>query len=228
MPPITRPELSSMDGSGLLSKLPASLKLFSDARRQTRLHCVPPSHFQVPCSKGPKYLSVIDSYTPIAQVFRGTLRRQLLIAYEAQRLGHGPHPAPTDADLDAVCAELKRLTPRPGLVESLQRLKQAGFHVWAVSNGAAANTQGLYKAAAEAASVSLTDIGLEVFSTDEVKKAKPDLEVVRPGLTALWAVKSLLAQYHAARKRANIQDGDEAWFVAAHSWSVHPAYINDV
>jgi FMN phosphatase YigB (HAD superfamily) len=151
-----------------------------------------------------QYLALADNYTTISKVFRGTLKRQLLIAFETLP----SPPSISDSQLDTICAELKSLAPRPGLISSLQRLKASGFDLWAASNGGASNTQGLYEKAVGEASVSMQDLGLKVFSCDQVQKAKPYPKV-----------------YEYVLEKAGLDPTkDEAYFCAAHTWHVAASF----
>lgn len=129
------------------------------------------------------YLSLCDKYTPIGQVFAATLQRSLAIALD---------PAPEYPSVSRktsfpedktgkILAQLKQLTARPGLVDSFETLWEAGFEVYAVSNGAAETTKGLLR---NCRSHNRKDVFISgefdknIISCDEVRKAKPSPEIV--------------------------------------------------
>jgi len=166
------------------------------------------------------YLSVCEEYTAMAKVFAATLPRSLAIALDPAPLYPSTSRTTSfpSSSLDKVLGELKKLTARPGLVEAFHVLWDAGFEVYAVSNGAKESTAALLAAIDMHKNRELPEDRKEIFqgdrfmdyivSCDEVKKAKPALEV-----------------YKHAMKRAGVDpsDADNAWFVAAHSWDLLPA-----
>ena len=102
------------------------------------------------------------------------------------------------------------------------RLKGAGFKIYAVSNGAVEGTTALFdKAAKEAGYESVQKLGFEIVSCDQVQKAKPNPAVVR--LLFQFFTVWLFIQYHYVLQHANLKDGDESFFVAAHGWDCSAA-----
>lgn len=140
------------------------------------------------------YLSMCGSYTPIAHVLRCTFRRALAIV---------DFPAPdaniTEQDLDALMAEIKRLPPRDGLQACFDGLRDAGWDVYAVTNGAKAASLKYY----ELAGIRLD--GDHLLSCDDIRVAKPDVRVYENA--GAW-LQSRGCESH------------ERWFVAAHSWDL--------
>ena len=72
------------------------------------------------------------------------------------------------------------LCPPSLSITAYNKLEEAGFEVWGVTNGGAENTLKLYTAASEANAQRLTlPIKDRILSCDEIKIAKPDARVVR-------------------------------------------------
>lgn len=140
------------------------------------------------------YTSICGSYTPIASILRNTFRRSC-----------GVNGFPdvqkniTDEDLDNISTELKRLPAREGLKECFDGLREAGWDVYAVTNGSKQASLKYY----ELANVSLD--GDHLLSCDDLKVAKPDIKV-----------------YENANKWLQLRGCETGarWFVAAHSWDV--------
>lgn len=76
---------------------------------------------------------------------------------------------------------LKTLPARPGLIDGFETLWKAGFEVYAVSNGAAETTKGLLAQSQPKSKPDIFSSGefdKYIISCDEVKKAKPNPEIV--------------------------------------------------
>lgn len=140
------------------------------------------------------YLSIVGSYTPIAQILQSTFRRACAIVDFPD-----PNTNITDEDINDMVTELKRLPARDGLKEIFDGLREAGWDVYAVTNGGKTASLKYF----ELADVKLTDARL--LSCDDIKVAKPDPRV-----------------YENANKHLQSMGvGDkEHWFVAAHSWDL--------
>ncbi|KXJ88730.1 HAD-like domain-containing protein [Microdochium bolleyi] len=148
------------------------------------------------------YISLAGSYKPIAEVLRLTLRRACLIVAE----GDGDAAqAVSDEDVQAIMTAFKSsMPPRGGLKECFDGLRDAGWDVYAVTNGGVETSLGYYRAA---------NIDLDrahLLSCDDLKVAKPDVKVYQR------AQEHLDNQGH-SRGGA---DGDQRWFVAAHAWDL--------
>ncbi|KAK5164938.1 uncharacterized protein LTR77_009603 [Saxophila tyrrhenica] len=141
------------------------------------------------------YLSLVGSYTPIAQVLKHTLRRACLI------VDLPADQAPTDEDVAAVMQAVTALEAREGLKACFDGLKGGGWEVLAVTNGGMETSLDYYRKAG----VELD--AQHLLSCDDMKVAKPDVRVYENAnrhLDALGAGKG----------------GGERWFVAAHAWDL--------
>lgn len=112
--------------------------------------------------------------------------------------GNASPPADHCSDtLQPVLTTLKTLPPRPSLSAASAHLLENGFRCMAATNGGLESTQGLFTRA----------LGSEVaekweyYSCDEDRVAKPAPSV-----------------YAAIRSRLGVQDEEECWFVASHTW----------
>jgi len=161
------------------------------------------------------YLSISGSYTAMPKVFAATLPRALAIALDPAP----DYPSvsrvrsfPKDK-MDRVLAELKQLKGRPGLVDAFSTLWDAGFEIYAVSNGAKEGTKALL-ATLDDSNSNRKDVFVNgefdkyIVSCDEVQKAKPSPEIYARTLELAGA---------------DPKQGDECWFIAAHSWDLLPA-----
>lgn len=149
------------------------------------------------------YTSMVGSYTPIAQVLKHTFRRALAIV---------DYPDPdtniTDADIDDLMVEIRRLPPRPALKEIYDGLRDAGWDVYAVTNGGKESSLKYY----ELANVQLDSDHL--LSCDDLRVAKPDVKVYQNANSWLDGRDC---------EKTKTVDGKEVvqrWFVAAHSWDL--------
>ena len=141
------------------------------------------------------YVSIVNSYTPIAQVLKLTFRRACAIVGFPD-----PTTNVTDQDIDDLMTELRRLPARPHLKEIFDGLRGEGWDVYAVTNGGKAGSLKYF----ELAGVDLD--GDHLLSCDDVGAAKPDFKV-----------------YENANRWLDGRDckaGEERWFVAAHSWDL--------
>ena len=107
--------------------------------------------------------------------------------------------ASTPEAVDGTLAAFAELDPHPDVRPAVERLSNAGVRLFALSNGAAQNTEKLLSRAG------LMDRFERVISIDEVRRWKPNREVY----------------LHAARV-AGVPPRD-LWLVACHAWDVHGA-----
>ncbi|KAL6708083.1 hypothetical protein ACN47E_003517 [Coniothyrium glycines] len=141
------------------------------------------------------YVSISGSYKPIAQVLKMTFRR-------ACRVVDLPADAVTDEDIEAVMKAFKSMEPREGLKRCFDGLREAGWDVYAVTNGGLETSLAYY----HAANIELDEAHL--LSCDDLKIAKPDVKVYEN------------ANRHLTSKGLG-NDGDgHRWFVAAHAWDL--------
>lgn len=141
------------------------------------------------------YLSVSGAYTPYATIFEKIFHRMLYQAGIAD-----PATVGTDEDLAYIMQEYANLDLRPGALECVQKLREAGFTVWALTAGDL-NRVGAY----------LRNAGVEMpsenlLSCDTAGVGKPDPGAYRPLL-----------------ERLKIEGGEKPWFAAAHMWDVSAA-----
>lgn len=139
------------------------------------------------------YTSVVDAYTPIAQILQQTFRRACLVV-------DFTHPI-TDEDVAAVMDAVKKLEARPGLKSCYDGLRESGWDVYGVTNGGHQTSLGYYKQAG----VDLDEA--HCLSCDDLKVAKPDVKVYE----------SAKGKVEAAGCSG---EGAERWFVAAHAWDL--------
>ncbi|RMY61166.1 hypothetical protein D0865_01147 [Hortaea werneckii] len=141
------------------------------------------------------YLSMSGAYVPYAQVFESIFWRMLWKAGIPE-----PRKFATSEDLEAIMEEgYKKMEMRPGAKECVQKLREAGFTVWAFTMGDLSRVGGYFKQAG-------IDMPAEnLKSCDSSKIGKPDPEAYRPLLKQLSS------------------DGSLPWFAAAHMWDVSAA-----
>lgn len=136
------------------------------------------------------YNSMVDNYVPIAQILMKTFRRACLIV-------DLPASDVKDEDISAVMESIKALTARPGLKLCYDSLREDGWDVYGVTNGAEETSLNYYRRAD-------IDLGSDhMLSCDELKKAKPDYNVYQKATEVVAAAGCT---------------GQQRWFVAAHSW----------
>jgi 2-haloacid dehalogenase len=138
------------------------------------------------------YTSLAHTYTPIAQVLQHTFRRACLVV-------DIPASAISDEDITAIMTAFKSMSPRPGLKDCFDGLREKGWDVYAVTNGGVETSLNYY----HAAKIELDNEHL--LSCDTIKIAKPDLRVYEN------AKQHLIAR--------GVDEG-EKWFVAAHAWDL--------
>ncbi|KAH7071836.1 HAD-like domain-containing protein [Paraphoma chrysanthemicola] len=141
------------------------------------------------------YVSLCESYTPIAEVLKLTFRRACMVV-------DLPADAVSDDDIAEVMKGFKSMGPRQGLKNCFDGLRDAGWDVHGVTNGAKEVSLNYYKNA----SIELDSEHL--LSCDDLKVAKPDVRVYEN------------ANRHLSEKGLG-KDGDgDRWFVAAHAWDL--------
>ena len=107
--------------------------------------------------------------------------------------------APAQDQIDSVLGGMKSLEPQPDAAEAFAAVKEAGFVVLALSNGATASTQALLERGG------LTKYVNHVFSVDDVRLSKPRREVYLHAADAIGVAPGELA------------------LVATHAWDTHGA-----
>lgn len=168
------------------------------------------------------YNAMVDNYTPIAMVLQKTFKRACLVVdvdvsgLKDDDIAGSLFPFSVDWFLSfcfvlwcvigliadrrvEIMKAVKNLEARPGLKKCYDGLRENGWDVYAVTNGGHETSLGYYKKA----NIELAND--HCLSCDDIKKAKPDLEV-----------------YENA-KRFLIKggcDGSQRWFVAAHAWDL--------
>jgi 2-haloacid dehalogenase len=141
-------------------------------------------------------LSLSQRYVPFGEVFRALFYRMLWMAGIAE-----PRSWATPEDLEFIMKEYQLLEFRPGAAECVQKLRDAGFTVWAFTAADITRVGGYFKNAG----VELPAENL--LSCDDAGVGKPDLRAYYPLLERLKAE----------------SDGAIPWFAAAHMWDVSAA-----
>ncbi|KAJ4983549.1 catalytic activity protein [Stagonosporopsis vannaccii] len=141
------------------------------------------------------YVSMAASYKPIAEVLRLTFRRACLIV-------DLPADAVSDDDVAYVMKAFKSMTPREGLKECFDGLRDAGWDVYAVTNGGVETSLAYYRNA----NIELDSAHL--LSCDDLRVAKPDVKVYER------------AQDHLTKQGLGQKEDEKRWFVAAHAWDL--------
>lgn len=141
-------------------------------------------------------LSISGRYKPYGDVFEALFYRILWMAGIKQ-----PRVFASPADLEFIMQEYTALTMRPGAAECVQKLRDAGFTVWAFTAGDLKRVGGYFQRA-----------GIEMppenlLSCDSTGVGKPDLAAYRPLL----------------EKLTTENEGKIPWFAAAHMWDVSAA-----
>ncbi|KAF1965897.1 HAD-like protein [Bimuria novae-zelandiae CBS 107.79] len=141
------------------------------------------------------YVSLAHEYKPIAEVLKFTFKR-------ACRVVDLPADAVTEEDVTAIMKAFKSMTPRDGLKKCFGGLREAGWDVYAVTNGGVETTLAYY----HNANIELDEKHL--LSCDDLKVAKPDVKVYEN------------AQNHLSKQGLGTKDDGKRWFVAAHAWDL--------
>lgn len=142
------------------------------------------------------YISMADSYKPIAQVLKATFKRACLTV-------DLPAGQISDDDVTSVMKAFAGAMPaREGLKRCYDALREAGWDVCAVTNGGVQTSLNYYNAA---------DIDLDedhLLSCDDLKIAKPDVRVYEN------------VHKHLTSRGLGDQSDGNRWFVAAHAWDL--------
>ncbi|PWY87821.1 HAD-like protein [Aspergillus sclerotioniger CBS 115572] len=139
------------------------------------------------------YLSMSGQYKPFATCFELLFYRMLHMAGI-----ENPRSFATDSDLEFIMGEYAKLGLRPGAIECVTKLRDAGFTVWALTAGDIARVGGYF------ANAGLAWPAENLKSCDTQGMGKPDLQVYQP----------LLQQ---------LSENGQPWFAAGHMWDVSAA-----
>ena len=139
------------------------------------------------------YLSMAGAYKPFDAVFEAIFYRILWSAGIKQ-----PRQFASASDLKFIMEANKRMPMRDGAAECIQKLRNAGFTVWAMTAADKARVQGYFAKA----NVALPDENL--LSSDDTGIAKPTLT----GYVPLFD---------------KLNKEGRPWFAAAHLWDVSAA-----
>ncbi|XP_014554419.1 hypothetical protein COCVIDRAFT_105130 [Bipolaris victoriae FI3] len=140
------------------------------------------------------YVSMTESYVPIAQILKSTFRRACAVV-------DLPTDAVTDEDLEEIMKAFRSMGPREGLKKCFDGLREAAWEIYGVTNGGSETSLNYYHSA-----------GIELnadhlLSCDAIQVAKPDVRVYEN------------ANEHIS-KRLQGRGERERWFVAAHAWDL--------
>ncbi|KAJ5081860.1 hypothetical protein NUU61_010124 [Penicillium alfredii] len=141
-------------------------------------------------------LSLSGKYTIFAEVSRAVFYRVLWMAGIAE-----PRAFASSEDLELIMQGFDSLTMRPGAVECVQKLRDAGFTVWAFTAGDRTRVGAYF----QTAGIELSSENLLSCDSDGV--GKPEPAAYRPLLERLLAK----------------NEGKPPWFAAAHMWDVSAA-----
>ncbi|QDS76012.1 hypothetical protein FKW77_004840 [Venturia effusa] len=140
------------------------------------------------------YLSLSGKYTPFFTILRSIFYRTLGKAGISD-----PRSLATDADLEILLTAFRGLKAQEGLVECFEKLREAGFTVWALTAGDVKRVSGYL----EAAGASLPKENF--VSCDEIGVGKPHPDCYR----------FVLDKFE--------KEGLDVWFAAAHMWDASAA-----
>ena len=141
------------------------------------------------------YVSLAGAYKPIAEILKLTFKR-------ACRIVDLPADSVSDEDVAAVMKAFKSMTPREGLKECFDGLREAGWDVYGVTNGGVETSLAYY----HNAGIELDEEHL--LSCDSIQIAKPDVKVYEN------------AQNHLSKQGLGAKNDGTRWFVAAHAWDL--------
>jgi 2-haloacid dehalogenase len=140
------------------------------------------------------FLSLSGKYVPFAQVFEAIFFRVLHFAGVSD-----PRSLASEDDVKYFVQEYKKCEVRPGAKECIEKLKDAGWTVWAFTSGDRERVTGYF----EKGSISID--GAHIVTCDEIGVGKPEIKA-----------------YEKLKERIGIKEGD-LWFAAAHGWDVSAA-----
>jgi 2-haloacid dehalogenase len=142
------------------------------------------------------YLSISGGYKSFWEVFQPLFYRMLWMAGVEE-----PRKFATDEDSLYIVEAYKKLDVRPGLKECFEKLRNAGFTLWALTSGDTKRVMGYFERSG-------VDMPAENFtSCDTLGVGKPDPMAYKP----------LLARFKGA---------EQPWFAAAHTWDASAARRN--
>lgn len=141
------------------------------------------------------YLSLSGRYIPFGTVFEAIFFRVLHFAGVPE-----PRSIATEEDVKYFINEYRHCDVRPGAKECINKLKEAGWTVWAFSSGDRERVQGYFTRG---------NVGIDaahIITCDEIGVGKPEIRA-----------------YEKVREKIGIKEGEEVWFAAAHGWDVSAA-----
>jgi 2-haloacid dehalogenase len=142
------------------------------------------------------YLSLSGSYVPFAKVFESIFFRVLHFAGVAE-----PRSVASEEDVKYLMQEYKKCEVRPGAKECVDKIKEAGWTVWAFTSGDRERVLGYF----EKGNINIDDD--HVVTCDEIGVGKPEIQA-----------------YEKLRGKIGVGDAaGELWFAAAHGWDVSAA-----
>jgi 2-haloacid dehalogenase len=139
------------------------------------------------------FLSLSGKYVPFAQVFEAIFFRVLHFAGVPE-----PRSLASEEDVKYFIQEYKKCEVRPGAKECIEKLKAAGWTVWAFTSGDRKRVMGYF----EKGSISID--GDHIVTCDEVGVGKPETKA-----------------YERLKEKIGVKD--DLWFAAAHGWDVSAA-----
>jgi 2-haloacid dehalogenase len=139
------------------------------------------------------FLSLSGKYVPFAQVFEAIFFRVLHFAGVSE-----PRSLASEADVKYFIQEYKKCEVRPGAKECIDKLKEAGWTVWAFTSGDRERVTGYF----EKGDISID--GAHIVTCDEVGVGKPEIRA-----------------YERLKEKIGVKD--DVWFAAAHGWDVSAA-----
>jgi len=153
-------------------------------------------------------VTLTDAYSDFGTVGRATL--EMLAQSKSVRL--------SDEDKTRIMQGVLSLPPHPDMLESLKRLRTAGFRMVTLTNSSPQAVN------AQLQNAGLADYFEESISVDSVHRFKPDLQVYRSAATHLGARPSelLLIAAHAWDVFGAMQAGWRAAFVSRHGKTLFP------
>ncbi|CAN9275202.1 unnamed protein product [Alternaria alternata] len=140
--------------------------------------------------------NISGSYVPFAKVFESIFFRVLHFAGVAE-----PRSVASEEDVNYFMQEYKKCEVRPGAKECVDKIKEAGWTVWAFTSGDRERVLGYF----EKGNINID--GDHVVTCDEIGVGKPEVQA-----------------YERLRGKIGVENtAGELWFAAAHGWDVSAA-----